>query len=307
MKQYPINLVLLVFFLLLQVLQLFVLPMLLLPQSPAWGYLLLIPVLLSNPWWAFIHEAIHGCMFEEKQINRAAGRLNAILFGSPFDLLRWGHLLHHAYSRTERERSEVFTPGTTSFAWFKFTYYFRLLGGLYLFEVLGGLLLLLSRRFIQSMISRIESADNVVAPLYQKVLEKRTLTSARTDALLILVVYGIAFYLYAAHAWMLVCAMLARACLISLVDNLFHYETPLEQPRYARNVYLPAWAARLMLNFNLHGVHHLNPHSPWWQLSTLHAKAGGGYQASWITAMQNQFKGPIRIQQLASTISNSQK
>lgn len=307
MKQFPINLMLLIFFLFLQILQLFLLPTLLLPQSPAWGYLLVIPVLLSNSWWAFIHEAIHGCMFAEKRINRAAGRVNAILFGSPFDLLRWGHLLHHAYSRTERERSEVFTPGNTSLAWFKFSYYFRLSGGLYLFEVLGGLLLLLPMRLIRSVIGQIESAGNVVAPLYQKVLEKRTLASARIDALLILIVYSIAFYLYAGNAWMLACAILARACLISLVDNLFHYETPLEHTRYARNLHLPAWAARLILNFNLHGVHHLHPHSPWWQLPSLHAEAGDGYQSSWITAMQNQFKGPIPIQQLAVPMSSSQK
>ena len=104
------NQALAVLFLAVQLFQLVLLPVWLLPSGPAWGWLLLLPVLLSNSWWAFIHEAVHGVLFPNKQANRLAGRVNAVLFGAPFDLLRRGHLLHHAASRTKRERSEVYVP-----------------------------------------------------------------------------------------------------------------------------------------------------------------------------------------------------
>lgn len=291
MKQEVLNLHLLMFFICLQTFQLFVLPAWLLPQNAYWGFLLLIPAVLTTSWWALIHEAIHGCMFSHKLSNRVSGRLLAILFGSPFDLLRWGHLLHHAYSRTERERPEVYMPHQGPVFWVKLNYYFRLLGGLYLFEVMGGLLLLLPQPILKRLVNKLSNSDNVVELLWQKIMP--VLTVARIDAVLILLAYGLAFSVYGAHAWMLLGALFLRGGLISLVDNLFHYDTPLDQTRYAHNLYLPAWLSRLVLHFNLHGVHHLYPHVSCWQLPQLHAASGQLYQGKWMRSMRAQFKGAI--------------
>jgi fatty acid desaturase len=293
MRRDLINLLLLLFFTVIQLFQLFALPIWLLPQSPAWGYALLLPALLTTSWWAFIHESIHGCLFSNKPLNKIAGRMHAILFGSPFDLLRWGHLLHHAYSRTERERPEVYMPGSASMFWCTFNYYFRLLGGLYLFEVVGGMLLLLPRFLIHIAVDRFSRPDNVVDLLSHKIMAPHTLAMARVEAVFILLVYGCAFSLYGEYAWMLAGALLLRGCLISLVDNVFHYETPLEQIRYAHNLYLPAWWSRLILHFNLHGIHHLQPNASCWQLPGLHAESGHQYQGHWMKAITAQFKGPV--------------
>jgi len=293
MKKEVINLHLLLFFIALQTFQLFVLPIWLLPQSAYWGLLLLIPAVLTTSWWAFIHEAIHGCLFSNKPLNKIAGRINAVLFGAPFDLLRWGHLLHHAYSRTERERPEVYMPGSTPMFWCTLNYYFRLLGGLYLFEVMGGMLLLLPHPLLQIAVNSFSHSDNVVELLSHKMMKPHTLTMARIEVVFILLLYGCAFSLYGEHAWMLVSALLLRGCLISLVDNVFHYETPLEQIRYAHNLYLPAWLSRLILHFNLHGIHHLHPNISCWQLPGLHAESGHQYQSRWMKAVTAQFKGPI--------------
>lgn len=292
-----INLLLALFFSGVQLFQLFALPTWLLPQHPAWGWWLLFPALLTTSWWAFIHESIHGCLFSNRHLNRITGRLNAMLFGSPYDLLRWGHLLHHAYSRTERERPEVYTPGSASMVCCKLNYYFRLLGGLYLFEVVGGLLLLLPRPLLKIAIRIISRRDNVVELLAEKILSPRTLVIARIEVIGILLAYGVAFSLYAEYAWMLLLALLARGCLISLVDNVFHYATPLEQVRYAHNLYLPVWWSRLILHFNLHGIHHLHPSASCWQLPRLHADAGHQYQGRWMPAIAAQFKGPLSCDQ----------
>ena len=58
-------------------------------------------------------------------------------------------------------------------------------------------------------------------------------------------------------------ALAARAFLISFLDNVYHYETPIGDTFYARNLALPAAFSAGLLHFNLHGVHHRNPSIPW--------------------------------------------
>jgi len=287
------NQALAVLFLAVQVFQLVLLPVWLLPNDPTWGWLLLLPVLLSNSWWAFIHEAVHGVLFSNKRANRWAGRVNAILFGAPFDLLRRGHLLHHAASRTPRERSEVYVPGRDNRLLFATGYYLRLCGGLYGLEVIGGFMLLLPRCTLWALMRRLSSEHNVLEALAERMLEPTTLRAARLDVTLVLGIYALAFTLYGEYAWMLALSLVGRGLLISLVDNVFHYGTPLDQTRYARNLMLPDWASHLILHFNLHGVHHQRPGLAWWQLPDYQRKSGIGFQGKWLPALLAQLKGPI--------------
>jgi len=103
----------------------------------------------------------------------------------------------------------------------------------------------------------------------------------------------LAFTLYGEYAWMLALSLVGRGLLISLVDNVFHYGTPLDQTRYARNLMLPDWASHLILHFNLHGVHHQRPGLAWWQLPDYQRKSGIGFQGKWLPALLAQLKGPI--------------
>jgi fatty acid desaturase len=287
------NRLLLAGFLLLQVLQLVLVPVVLLPHDAAWGWLLVIPLLLSNSWWAFMHEALHGHLFPNREVGRAMGRLNAVLYGAAFDLLRCGHLLHHAYSRTRRERFEVYRADEAHLIAAAAGYYFRLLGGLYLLEILGSLIFLLPRALIRRLEARIASDDNVVEELTRRMLMPATLAAVRADTLAMLLVYGMAFYWYGSHWWMLALALWGRGLLVSLMDNAFHYGTPLDQPRYAPNLAAPAWWSRLLLNFNLHGAHHRQPAVPWHALAQVHRHETDGYQGSLLRAILSQLRGPI--------------
>lgn len=272
---------------------LLVLPAWLLPHDTAWGWLLLVPVLLTTTGWALLHEAIHGTLTGHRRLNHVLGRLQAVLFGAPFELLRWGHLLHHGYSRTVRERSEVFEPGADHRLSFTLAYYFRLFGGLYVYEVLAGLLFLLPRALVRHLAARIGGDRDLVVPLAERVLQPGVLATVRADVLAVMTLYGLAFWLYDAHAWMLVLALAGRAALISLVDNVFHYGTPLDDMRYAHDLYLPPWASRIILHFNLHGAHHARPGVPWHALPDLHRQRGGAHQGEFLTALAAQLRGPI--------------
>jgi fatty acid desaturase len=67
---------------------------------------------------------------------------------------------------------------------------------------------------------------------------------------------------------------------------------------YARNLRLPAAAAQLLLNFNLHGVHHVNPAIPWIDLPRAFDSQAGKYQDDYFTAALRQLRGPIALQDL---------
>ncbi|MEU3012068.1 fatty acid desaturase [Nocardia asteroides] len=118
--------------------QLFVVP-LLLARDPAWGWLLVPLTLTTTPFWSLIHEAIHGSLLRDRTHNDRTGRALTVLYGSPFAMLKAGHLLHHRYSRV-RERTEIYDPARTSWLAAAPRFYLTLLGGLYLLEVLALLL-----------------------------------------------------------------------------------------------------------------------------------------------------------------------
>ena len=92
---------------------LFVLPLWLLPIDARWGWLLLPIALLTNFFWALHHEAIHGGFQADRQRNLRAGRLMAVLLGSSFHVLRFGHLMHHQYNRNPLDRPDVYEPAVT--------------------------------------------------------------------------------------------------------------------------------------------------------------------------------------------------
>ncbi|NWG30658.1 MAG: fatty acid desaturase [Rhodocyclaceae bacterium] len=269
-----------------------VVPLMLLPLSPAWGGLLVPLVLLTNSWWAFQHEAMHGTLLHDKRANRLIGRLHAIAFGASFDLLRWGHLLHHAHSRTIRERSEVH-EGERPSVGFVVAYYLRIGGGLYLAEVIGTLVLLLPRAVLVRLVGYLDRPDNVVGELGVRLLEAPVLRAARIDALCVLLFHTGVFWFYGEYAWMYALALAGRALAVSFVDNAFHYGTALDEPRRAMNLALPPPLSALILHFNLHGAHHLRPGLPWWQLPSYHRAHDLGYQHAWWPALFRQLRGPI--------------
>ena len=272
--------------------KLFVLPLWLLPQSPAWALTLLPLGLLDLTLWALIHEAVHGLLHPSRRVNELAGRALACLFGAPFELLRRGHLLHHAYNRTERERTEVFDRRRQSRRLFAVGYYARLLGGLYAAEAGASLLLALPGAQILELARRVDRGDNVLGLMLRGLSARSRLRSARQDAIAIAVVHGLAFACYGRLFWILLGAVALRALLISLADNVYHYGTQLDAVRNAMNLRLPELLQKSYLHFNLHGVHHREPQLCWFELPREFARSGARYEASFAEALVRQLRGP---------------
>ncbi|MFB8002843.1 fatty acid desaturase family protein [Nocardia sp. NPDC056000] len=286
------------------VFQMVVLPLTLLPHDARWGWVLVAGVLGTTPFWSLIHEAIHGTLLTDRRRNDLCGRGLAVLYGSPFAMLKTGHLLHHRFSRT-RERAEVYDPATSSWIRFAPGYYLRLFGGLYVLEVAAVPLAVLPARAIRLFGRRVDAPDSVAGLLFERIAQARLIGQFRTDAAAIAILFPAAFVAYGRHGWMLLAALGGRAMIVSLSDNAYHYGTDLDAPLEALNLRLPRTLERFALSFNLHGVHHRHPGLRWYELREKFDRSGGKYDLGWGPAAARQLRGPIKLDQPDSTASQS--
>ncbi|HEY2920553.1 MAG TPA: fatty acid desaturase, partial [Candidatus Binatia bacterium] len=255
--------------------QLFVLPIFLLPRSIWWGLAIAPIAALNNPLWALIHECIHDAFYPSARVNKAAGRWLSILFGSPFEILRLTHLSHHKFNRSPLEKgTEMYEPNDTSRFVAACKYYMYILCGVYLLEVCSAWIFLAPNTICQKFGQRLAaSGDRQERWLAKKFLDAKRLREIRIDGLAILLLYGASVYCYGAHHWKPLASIIAvRALLISLLDNIYHYGTPLKVTISGHNLWLPRFLAAGLLYFNYHRIHHAYPNVPWTGLPWLYAR-----------------------------------
>lgn len=301
-----INLILLGAMALLTAGALIPLPALLLPIDPRWGWLLVPVALLTNGFWALHHEAIHGGFHGDRRINRLAGRVMAILLGSSFSVLRFGHLMHHRYNRNPIDRPDTYDPAQSSRLRARLGFLFNLTCGLYLVEVAVPLVCLLPRPIVRRVIDRVyRGEDAALQVIHQSALrlflDPRKLAIIRADALMAIALITVSALLFAEYWPMLAGFLLARGALISIFDNVYHFATPIDRPDYARNLWLPTSLRMLVLNMNLHRVHHARPALPWWALPGELRSTGDEFDAKLLPQALAQFAGPVAVDTLVST------
>ncbi|MGZ8423516.1 MAG: hypothetical protein ACXWYD_01045 [Candidatus Binatia bacterium] len=68
--------------------------------------------------------------------------------------------------------------------------------------------------------------------------------------------------------------------------------------RGAKNLSLPGPLAGLLLNFNLHGIHHINPAISWIDLPKAFDAQAGKYHGGYFAAALRQLRGPMALQDL---------
>ena len=293
-----LNLFLACFHVAVNLYQFFILPLWLLPASPAWAWTLLPLAFLNNLYWSLIHEAIHDLFHPARKVNAFFGRFMAMFFGAPFRILRLSHLLHHKLNRLPVEGTEYYDKTKRSKAAAAPGYYFQILLGLYLAEVLSPLYFLLPRSWLKSFKERFLAPQSVSGILMQNWLGVEALREIRFDGLLTLALLSLSFYSYGEHWPLLLAVLAARGFLISYLDNIYHYETPVGEVFYARNLWLNRPLAGLLLHFNLHGIHHLNPAIPWSDLPQAFLAQAGKFEGGYFSAALRQLRGPIALQDL---------
>jgi fatty acid desaturase len=289
-------------------LSLFILPLWPMARDPRFGWLLVPVAALTTTHWALLHEAIHGLFHPSPAVNRLIGRILALAGGSSFRVLRFGHLMHHRFNRHRLDRPDCFDPAETSATAARARFYVELFGGFYLIEAVIPLLFLLPRPICVRILDRVyahpdDTVQTVRALAHQSFIGDRQLRELRQDALLQIGIIALALFAWGPR-WPLLLAFLAgRGFIISFLDNVYHYRTPIDQVTFAYNLRLPAVLRLLILNMNLHRVHHGEPNVPWWRLTRRFEEGGDCYDADYARTAISQLRGPASIADLASAKS----
>ena len=276
--------------------QFFILPLFLLHYSLYWALTLIPVILATTTHWSLIHEAVHSHLLPGKRPNELGGRMLAIIFGSPFRMLRFGHLSHHRISRQEQDRVEVHDPEKVSYLRFVAGYYSYIFVGLYLIELVFSVIVLLPRSIVANLIK--QNAGSLWPLAQRRLLEPRYLREMRIDGALVLMLFAVSFYCYGEFWPILAGALFLRGVQISVANASYHYGTPLEETRFANNFSLSPLFARSILNFNLHHVHHEHPGLPWNLLTQAYERENFSCDTTYIDGMLRQFRGPINVENL---------
>lgn len=277
---------------LLHLYTLVLLPFFLLPLS-AWWAISIVPFLWLNiTQWGLIHEAIHKNLHPELKTNELMGRALAIAMGVSFNVVRFGHLMHHKLNR--KWQSELVPENNWKT---KAVYYCVLLGGLYVQEVFSSFMLsLLPRKIFLWLCSKgeLSSHPEVGAAGERIFYQKNIVALVRKDTLAIAILYAMSFIIYGKYWPLLLAFIVAKALLVSFMDNIYHYGTMDDNSEAGKDLALPNWAAVVLLNSNYHDTHHRNPEVTWINLPRVYAEKGYNFKGRFFEHGLMQFKGPIK-------------
>jgi fatty acid desaturase len=241
--------------------------------------------------WLLIHEAIHLKLHARRWTNDALGRIHAILFGCPFHILKVGHMTHHRHNRGVIDTNELIPAETRHPVLWWLAYYARIMGLLYVSEVISPLFFFFwkrSRRFIRRL-----TQNNAVAAILD-LFTKRIVQKIQFDALLCIGWFAAQFYANWSDLRPLIILLLARAFIVSIYDNAYHYGTDPHDAGAALNLRVPKLLRPLLLNHNMHRVHHRHPMASWAVLPQLFAADKDRFDGALVATSARQFKGPIR-------------
>jgi fatty acid desaturase len=254
-------------------------------------------VMLTPTHWGLIHESIHGHLLPQRRPNEWVGRGLAIAFLLPYDAVRFGHLMHHRFTREHYDRPDVH-DGVTHPVLARIGYYVHLLGGFYLSELALPLLSFLPAawvcRLVEQKLHSEEPAGRDVQRLFVAFAgnpERRRFI--RRDWILSIALHAGAFYLYGKWWPALAATMFLRGVWLSVADNLPHYDVMLDEQERARNFRAPAIWHPVLMNHHLHRLHHQHPTLPWTALPALarvDAEASAPHSGYFRAAIR-QFRG----------------
>jgi fatty acid desaturase len=268
-----------------------------------WGAPMLwiaLPLVMSTPThWGLIHESIHGQLLPQRRPNEWLGRILAIAFVLPYDAVRFGHLMHHRFTREPHDRPDVH-DGVTHPLLARIGYYAHLLGGMYLMELALPLLTFLPATWVCRIVARKLRSEEPAAQDVQRLFvgfagNQDRRTRMRRDWLLSAALHAGVFYLYGAWWPALAITMYLRGVWLSVADNLPHYDVMLDEPERARNFRVSAIWRPVLMNHHLHRLHHRYPTLPWTALPALAGEHGAASLADgdvgYFQAAFRQFRG----------------
>jgi len=222
----------------------------------------LVFVAANNTIFCLLHECVHGTFHPSPRINDGVGRLLAAFLPTAFTIQRVSHFGHHRRNRTDLELYDCYLPHQSR--WLKTYWIYCLLTGFYwsIVPVAVSVYLIcpfvFRSRWFQAGPARLwgfepfvrDIADEPIARVWPEVL--------------------LAFGVQAGLAWALDLSPLGwLACYapFGVVWSTLQYTDHAGSPRDVRegawNLRFPPAVQAVLLNYNLHLVHHRRPDIPW--------------------------------------------
>ena len=252
--------------------------------------------LTSNTLWSLVHECIHGNFSPNTKVNLFAGRILALVFGAPFYVLQFAHLMHHRYNRYWD--CEYYDPQKTNGFVKHLGYYSYIFGGVYLMSIITAVAITVFRKniLLKALAARYRDraqSDQILELTKNYFLKKYRLIEIKAETLLIVSFATLSFYCYGKMWYIPLAIYLVRALFISFFDNVYHYNTPVEKVRYARELALPRSFSLFILYFNHHGTHHETPSICWQDIGKLTRSPEHSYDGNMWSSLVAQLKGPL--------------
>jgi fatty acid desaturase len=314
---YPLNLLVCLIHGVLNIFVLFMFPLYCLPHPGAAVLAIFAVSCSSNSLFSVMHEAIHRSLASAASVpligmslNDLLGRFIGICFGSPFYFVASAHLTHHRVNRTPYEHLEVYDDAMTSAErrTFLIGYYFFLLGGLYKAEFFIPMILWLPRTIAQPLLNKVFPPETMEDQVMRRIYRSpHHLRAIRMDALAILVTVSVSAALYGHYWWILAVHFMIRAFLISFLDYIYHYDSPLGDRLHGYNLQLPGVLSGAILNFNYHGIHHRFPALPWRSLRHVFRNEALVFDGDYLTQAVSQLKGPLTREALQRVLDKRKR
>ena len=248
---------------------------LLIEDAPALAAGGLVVFALAAPvQWGLVHEAIHGLLTASRRLDRLIGRMLGALLLYTFDVVRFGHLMHHSMTGHDFDRPDKAPPGRPRGRLWIFVRHYgpHLLGGQYALASLSAFGFLLPWRARAAShpeglprrragrAAGAGSGDALVRECRPACRDPLRRGRRRRGA------GAVAGALWVGLAMAGGCPVLGRALLLSRMDSMPHYglsgreivDIPLFRIRRGLSL--------LVMNHHLHRLHHLSPNRPWFEL-----------------------------------------
>jgi fatty acid desaturase len=241
--------------------------------------------------WGLMHESIHANLFRDPARNRCAGRVLGNFLCLSWDVMRFGHLLHHSNNRHEFDRPEAVPPGGSRLQ-AAGPYFLKLLGGHALISAVSSIGLVLPARMVERLVPQAEPMRTAALRAFTN---KERRARIRGDLCATVLLLALAGFCWGAHWPVFVATIGARLLMLSLLDNAPHYGTAIDSGTYARNTRLSRWAHWLVMGHNFHGIHHGATGLRWQELRAAFERAGNHFEGSWSAMVLRQFRGPVHL------------
>jgi fatty acid desaturase len=231
------------------------------------------------------HEAVHGKLHANSNVNEGVGILLFSLFPGSYHLFEIAHLTHHRRNRSDAELEDYVLP--TEIPWLKRVSYYLVLCGLFwLVTPLAFVLIALTPGSVQVPAP---AEDAGALSRYLQFLNNVHRWRIRRDLLITAIIWMVAsLFLHFTLAALAVCYASFAFCWASQ-QYIYHLRTPRHAVLGAWDLHLWRPLELLYLHFNYHLTHHVAAWVPWIYLPKIAAEQP---TRDFLTAYFDQWRPP---------------